>query len=107
MNVLLDDALNAKLCDLGLTQPMEAEKAHISRKANGESGSPRYLAPEVYDHRARITEKVDVWALGCLLIEIFGGPLPYFDCQNIQQICAKMMQRVPPALPPNGSPVIN
>ena len=26
---------------------------------------------------------------GCILVEVFGGPLPYDDCSNIQQIVAK------------------
>merc|ERR1712054_348317 len=79
-------------------------KTHITRKMGGESGSPRYMAPEIYDDTAKITEKVDIWAVGCILIEIFGGPLPYHDCQNIQQICSKMIQKIHPVLPVDVSP---
>jgi len=89
LNIVLDAEYNAKICDFGLTQSME--KTHISLKDGGQGGSPRYMAPECYDTKAKITEKVDVWAEGCILIEIFGGPLPYDDCQNIQQIVAKLL----------------
>merc|ERR1712007_190432 len=89
LNIVLDLEYNAKLCDFGLTQSME--KTHISLKDGGNGGSPRYMAPECYDSRGKITEKVDVWALGCILIESFGGPLPYDDCVNIQQIVAKLL----------------
>lgn len=89
LNIVLDHDFNAKICDFGLTQSME--KTHISLKDGGNGGSPRYMAPECYDSKGKITEKVDVWALGCILIEIFGGPLPYDDCVNIQQIVAKVM----------------
>ncbi|KAF4752411.1 Mitogen-activated protein kinase kinase kinase 7, partial [Perkinsus olseni] len=49
MNVVLDREMNAKLCDFGLTEPMEF--THITRKSNG--GSPRYMAPELFDERLR------------------------------------------------------
>lgn len=101
MNVILDSQLNAKLCDFGLTQSME--KTHISLKDNGNGGSPRYMAPECYG-MGRITEKVDVWAMGLILIEVFGGPVPYNDCTSIHQIVAKLL--VEKALPyiPNHLP---
>eukprot|EP00928_Gymnodinium_smaydae_P028033 TRINITY_DN21495_c0_g1_i1.p1 TRINITY_DN21495_c0_g1~~TRINITY_DN21495_c0_g1_i1.p1 ORF type:complete len:1748 (-),score=251.72 TRINITY_DN21495_c0_g1_i1:65-5308(-) len=98
LNIVLDFELNAKLCDFGLTQEME--KTHISLKEGGNGGSPRYMAPECYDSKGKITEKVDVWALGCIMIECFGGPLPYDDCVNIQQIVAKVLiERQMPYVP--------
>lgn len=89
LNIVLDKQYNAKLCDFGLTQSMD--KTHISLKEGGNGGSPRYMAPELYDPKGKITDKVDVWALGCILVEVFGGPLPYDDCGNVQQILAKVL----------------
>jgi len=99
LNVVLSSAFDAKICDFGLTQSMDA--THISCKEGGAGGSPRYMAPELYDSEVgKITEKVDIWALGCVLIETFGGPLPYDDCSNIQQIIAKIIvQRQGPYVP--------
>lgn len=100
MNVLLDMHLNAKLCDFGLTMPMEMNKTSIQRSKSGESGSPRYMAPELFNESSKITEKVDVWALGCVLVEIFGGPIPLQDCSSIQQICARLcVHHLGPAVP--------
>ncbi|CAK9032596.1 Serine/threonine-protein kinase CTR1 (Protein CONSTITUTIVE TRIPLE RESPONSE1) [Durusdinium trenchii] len=62
LNIVLDRIYNAKICDFGLTQSME--KTHITLKEGGNGGSPRYMAPECYDCKGKITEKVDVWALG-------------------------------------------
>jgi len=89
LNIVLDRVYNAKICDFGLTQSME--KTHISLKEGGNGGSPRYMAPECYDCKGKITEKVDIWALGCILVEIFGGPVPYDDCTAVQQIVAKLL----------------
>lgn len=98
LNIVLDKQYNAKICDFGLTQSMD--KTHISLKEGGNGGSPRYMAPECYDNKGKITEKVDVWATGCILIEIFGGPLPYDDCNNMQQIVAKVLiEKMCPHIP--------
>jgi len=88
LNVVLDMNLGCKLCDFGLTQTMD--NTHISRKDN-EGGSPRYMAPELFDSKGRITEKVDVWALGCLAIEVFTGRVPHEECNTIQQVMIKTL----------------
>lgn len=109
LNIVLDRIYNAKICDFGLTQSME--KTHITLKEGGNGGSPRYMAPECYDCKGKITEKVDVWALGCILVEVFGGPLPYDDCSNIQQIVAKVLidkqlPYIPHHLPAGVRPIV-
>lgn len=93
-NVVLDASMGAKLCDFGLTESME--KTHLSRR-DTEGGSPRYMSPEVFDARSKLTEKLDVWALGCLIIEIISDRLPHDDCTSIQQVAAKLLVRhLPP-----------
>jgi len=93
-NVVLDGDMNAKLCDFGLTESME--KTHLSRR-DVEGGSPRYMSPEVFDVGRKLTEKLDVWALGCLIIEILTDTLPHSDCQTIHQVAAKLLvNRHPP-----------
>merc|ERR1712217_427071 len=89
LNAVLDYSLNVKLCDFGLTQSME--KTHISRRDN-EGGSPRYMAPELFNTNGKITEKVDIWALGCLALEIFTNRLPHGECQSIQQVVTKLVR---------------
>lgn len=94
MNVVLDFALNVKLCDFGLTQSME--KTHISRREN-EGGSPRYMAPELFDSKGKITDKVDIWALGCLALEVMSGRMPHEECTNIRQVMTKtLVDKEPP-----------
>ena len=90
-NVVLDADLNAKICDFGLTESME--KTHISRR-DSEGGSPRYMAPEVFDSRQKLTEKIDVWALGCLFVEVMTNILPHADCSTIQQVAAKLIVKL-------------
>lgn len=100
MNILLDAEGNAKICDFGLAQQMFVEATHIPRKLEGEGGSPRYMAPEILaPESGRITEKVDIWAYGCTLIELFTSVLPYADCMTLAQIYAKILvQKRPPEI---------
>jgi len=88
LNVVLDLQLNAKLCDFGLTQSME--KTHISRRDN-EFGSPRYMAPELFHSKGKVTEKVDVWALGCVVLEVCTSQIPHQDEDNVQAVMKKCL----------------
>uniref|UniRef100_A0A7S1WJW3 Protein kinase domain-containing protein n=1 Tax=Alexandrium catenella TaxID=2925 RepID=A0A7S1WJW3_ALECA len=87
LNIVLDLNLNIKICDFGLTEPME--RTHITKKNNG--GSPRYMAPELFDSKTKITEKIDVWAMGCIFVEILGGPLPYEDISTLADLTREML----------------
>lgn len=87
-NVVLDADLNAKLCDFGLTESME--RTHISRR-DGERGSPSYMAPEIWNTRQKLTEKIDVWALGCLVVEVLTNRRPHADCTSLEQVMTKLI----------------
>eukprot|EP00927_Polykrikos_kofoidii_P023664 TRINITY_DN21721_c0_g1_i2.p1 TRINITY_DN21721_c0_g1~~TRINITY_DN21721_c0_g1_i2.p1 ORF type:complete len:447 (-),score=63.83 TRINITY_DN21721_c0_g1_i2:102-1244(-) len=87
LNVVLDLNLNIKLCDFGLTESME--RSHITKKNNG--GSPRYMAPELFDSKSKITEKVDIWSMGCIFTEIHGGPLPYEGINTLAELTREML----------------
>lgn len=96
LNVVLDMNLNLKLCDFGLTESME--RTHITKKNNG--GSPRYMAPELFDSKSKITEKVDIWSMGCIFTEINGGPLPYEGINTLADLTKEMLvHRRMPAIP--------
>mmetsp|Transcript_66059 Transcript_66059/g.177654 ORF Transcript_66059/g.177654 Transcript_66059/m.177654 type:complete len:732 (-) Transcript_66059:61-2256(-) len=98
LNVVLDLSLNVKICDFGLTEPME--RTHITKKNNG--GSPRYMAPELFDNKSKITEKVDIWSMGCIFTEIFGGTLPYQGINTLADLTREMLvNRRMPAIPPH------
>jgi len=100
LNVVLDLSLNLKLCDFGLTEAMEG--THLVKKNNG--GSPRYMAPELFDNKSLITEKVDIWSMGCIFSEIFGGPLPYEGINTLPDLHREMlvnrrMPKIPSKIP--------
>lgn len=87
-NVVLDAELNAKLCDLGITERME--RTHISKR-DAEAGSPRYMSPELFHAPGKLTEKMDLWALGCLAVEVLTTRVPHEGCINVQQVATKLL----------------
>merc|ERR1712098_875991 len=49
------------------------------------------MAPECFVKPCCLSAKVDVWALGCVLVEIFGGAPPHTECEDLQQVIDKLL----------------
>ncbi|XP_049387745.1 G-type lectin S-receptor-like serine/threonine-protein kinase SD2-5 [Solanum stenotomum] len=67
-NILLDQNLNAKVSDFGLSKLVGKDESKIVTTMRG---TPGYLAPE-WLHEV-ITEKVDVYSFGVVILEIICG----------------------------------
>ncbi|KAJ0432020.1 putative protein kinase RLK-Pelle-DLSV family [Helianthus annuus] len=68
-NILLDSRLCAKIADFGLARSFQQDKNHIS---TGIAGTLGYMAPEYVGH-GQLTEKVDVYSFGVLILEVVTG----------------------------------
>ncbi|XP_025887900.1 G-type lectin S-receptor-like serine/threonine-protein kinase SD2-5 [Solanum lycopersicum] len=67
-NILLGKNFNAKISDFGLSKLIDKDESKVVTRMRG---TPGYLAPEWL--RSVITEKVDVYAFGIVLLEILCG----------------------------------
>ncbi|CAM8989113.1 unnamed protein product [Rhodiola kirilowii] len=64
-NILLDENFNAKVSDFGLSKLIDKDQSNVMTQMRG---TPGYLAPEWLN--SVITEKVDVYSFGIVVLEI-------------------------------------
>lgn len=51
-------------------------------------------------HQNLTGEKVDLWALACCLIEVFGGPIPYEEIAKMSRVIHRIIEeKQPPFVP--------
>ena len=88
-NIFINGNLGeVKLGDLGLSTMM------TQTHAASVLGTPEFMAPEMYGET--YNEKVDIYAFGMCILEIYTGQYPYQECQNPGQIFRKVHEGVPP-----------
>jgi len=83
-NLLLDEGLNVKIADFGLSNIMTD-----GNFLKTSCGSPNYAAPEVINGKLYAGPEVDVWSCGVILYVLLVGRLP-FDDEHIPSLFAKI-----------------
>ena len=73
-NLLLDNELNVKIADFGLSNIMTD-----GNFLKTSCGSPNYAAPEVISGKLYAGPEVDVWSCGVILYVLLVGRLPFDD----------------------------
>eukprot|EP00928_Gymnodinium_smaydae_P099450 TRINITY_DN948_c0_g1_i2.p1 TRINITY_DN948_c0_g1~~TRINITY_DN948_c0_g1_i2.p1 ORF type:complete len:720 (-),score=121.59 TRINITY_DN948_c0_g1_i2:164-2284(-) len=91
------EGLRARLSDVGLKQAMERTGLSANAasgaggSAEGDIAAARYMSPELLDHMdSAFTETIDVWAMGCIIGELFTGRLPNDWCASVQEVAARI-----------------
>lgn len=89
-NLLLDQRLNVKIADFGLSNMMlDGEFLRTS------CGSPNYAAPEVISGKLYAGPEVDIWSCGVILYALLCGTLP-FDDEHVPTLFRKIKSGVFP-----------
>eukprot|EP00439_Symbiodinium_sp_Y106_P051099 s501_g6.t2 len=97
-NVLLfqvpdDDLLVAKLADFTTAHRWRGSRPSLEEEPPFFGGSVAYLAPECFEALANQSPASDVWSLGCVLTELFGGAAPFSECETEEEVKDKVLRR--------------
>ncbi|KAK7263100.1 hypothetical protein RJT34_30684 [Clitoria ternatea] len=95
-NLLVDSAGVVKLADFGMAKHLTGYEANLSLR-----GSPYWMAPELLqaviqkDNSSDLAFAIDIWSLGCTLIEMFTGKPPWSEYEGAAAMF-KVMKDTPP-----------
>ncbi|KAF5738202.1 Mitogen-activated protein kinase kinase kinase 5 isoform 2 [Tripterygium wilfordii] len=102
-NLLVDAAGVVKLADFGMAKHLTGAAANLSLK-----GSPYWMAPELMqavmqrDTNSDLAFAIDIWSLGCTIIEMLTGKPPWSEFEGAAAMFKVMKDT--PAIPENLSP---
>lgn len=92
-NILVDEKATVKICDFGVScsenvQKLNPGQPHVV-------GTAWYIAPEIIEHRS-YTTSVDIWSLGCTVLELATGRRPYHSLSALQVLFRMVDDQCPP-----------
>jgi serine/threonine protein kinase len=89
-NILVGENCQLKVGDFGLSKLIKAKSMTDMYQMTGETGSYRYMAPEVFLHRP-YDKMVDVFSFGVILYEMIEdtSPLSQYDAYEAARKVAK------------------
>mgnify|MGYP000745686697 CR=1 FL=1 len=105
-NIMIGEFGEVYVLDWGIALGLDSEVAGhvpIPTKANGLSGTPAYMAPEMLTvDETQLDERTDVYLLGAILYELMMGTPPH-QADNVMallgQICKERAFEFPPEYP--------
>ncbi|MBD0693978.1 protein kinase domain-containing protein [Streptomyces sp. CBMA123] len=95
-NVMITDAGHLKVLDFGIAQ-LDIGAGGLTTTGTI-VGSPAYMAPERWTG-GRVDGRADLYALGCVLVELFTGARP-FSGDSTPVLMYQHLNEPPPALDP-------
>lgn len=84
-NILLDLDGTCKISDFGISK--KTDNIYGNDASNSMQGSVFWMAPEVVRSRGQgYSAKVDIWSLGCVVLEMFAGRRPWSKEETVGAI---------------------
>lgn len=99
-NILVDSNARVKICDFGVSRSDNVQTINPGQQHM--VGTPWYIAPEMVEYRP-YTTSVDIWSLGCTVLELATGRRPYHELSAMQVLFRMVEDRCPP-IPQHISP---
>eukprot|EP00178_Gracilaria_changii_P028029 TRINITY_DN946_c0_g1_i1.p1 TRINITY_DN946_c0_g1~~TRINITY_DN946_c0_g1_i1.p1 ORF type:complete len:972 (+),score=173.77 TRINITY_DN946_c0_g1_i1:201-3116(+) len=92
-NILVDRSAAVKICDFGVSRSENVQTINPGQQHM--VGTPWYIAPEMVEYRP-YTTSVDIWSLGCTVLELATGRRPYHELSAMQVLFRMVEDRRPP-----------
>lgn len=99
-NLLMDENMVVKVADFGVARVQTQ-----SGVMTAETGTYRWMAPEVIEHKP-YDHKADVFSFGIALWELLTGEIPYSSMTPLQAAVGVVQKRQRPTIPKNVHPVL-
>ncbi|CAM8950200.1 unnamed protein product [Rhodiola kirilowii] len=105
-NILVDPNGDVKLADFGMAKHITSASSMLSFK-----GSPYWMAPEVVMNASSCNFAIDIWSLGCTILEMATGKPPWSQYEGVAAIFkignSKEMPEIPNHLSSDAKSFIN
>lgn len=99
-NILVSDGGSALLSDFGLAT-LQAKAATWNISCSSAKCAYRWMAYELAaDDDAQPTAASDIWAFGCVMLEVLSGRMPFHDIESDEQVLAAVSCGQCPSRPP-------
>jgi serine/threonine-protein kinase len=109
-----DGSVRVKLLDFGISKLTQSPGMPDAGMTSTQAlmGSPLYMSPEQLRSSKNVDRRADIWSMGVILYEIFGGRSP-FEAETLPEVCSRIMAVPPdtlgsikPELPPGLDGVV-
>lgn len=99
-NLLVDHLGTVKISDFGTVRKSEDIYGNVASMSV--QGSIFWMAPEVMSLSSRgYSAKVDIWSLGCVVLEMFAGRRPWSEEEAVHAMFKIGAERKAPPIPPD------
>eukprot|EP01046_Picozoa_sp_COSAG06_P059708 COSAG06_NODE_12444_length_1374_cov_0.585803_1_plen_305_part_10 len=101
-NLLMDEREQLVIADFGLATVLNATTVTAQQSTTGAGGgTPAYKAPEQYDADSfgKVSPKTDMWAFGCVVVELLTGFPPWRGKQPLEIMMNVAAKRQAPSVP--------
>lgn len=103
-NLLLDQDGVCKISDFGISRQSQDIYSNHDMTMRG---TVFWMAPEMVDTTQGYSAKVDIWSLGCVVLEMFAGKRPWSNFEVVAAMFKIGKSKTAPPIPEDTLPLIS